>query len=256
MCLSKIIVKFLVPKIKIEKFDNFIFVGPHPDDIEIACGATVSKLIRLGKNVHFIIATDGSLGSNDVVSKEDLKSIRKNEAIEASKVFGVKSISFLDFSDGGQYTQEDINEKLYKKIVEIGAEIVFTPDPTLFNELHPDHIKVANATGHAALMSGLKLLAKDFDMEVSIPVQHILYYYTDKPNFYIKTKKEDVFKQISALSKHESQVNQVTEGRSNMSLFKLLIKFQSKRMGLKRLSLNAEGYRLSSTIQWHCFNVK
>ena len=44
-----------VPVPKIDQFERYLFVGPHPDDIEVACGATVAKLVSLGKKVTFIV---------------------------------------------------------------------------------------------------------------------------------------------------------------------------------------------------------
>lgn len=38
---------------KIEALDSFLFVGPHPDDIEVACGGTVAKLASSGKKITF-----------------------------------------------------------------------------------------------------------------------------------------------------------------------------------------------------------
>ena len=37
----------------IEKFNKILCLAPHPDDIELGCGGTVSKLIELGKEVHY-----------------------------------------------------------------------------------------------------------------------------------------------------------------------------------------------------------
>ena len=34
---------------------NVVFIGPHPDDIEIGCGAFVSLLKRKGAKVTFIV---------------------------------------------------------------------------------------------------------------------------------------------------------------------------------------------------------
>ncbi len=59
------ILKKAVPIPKLTNFDRFLFVGPHPDDIEVSCGGTVARLTSLGKTVTFAIVTDGSVGSID-----------------------------------------------------------------------------------------------------------------------------------------------------------------------------------------------
>ncbi|MBQ8873262.1 MAG: PIG-L family deacetylase, partial [Clostridia bacterium] len=38
-----------MPLPKLLKQQKFLFVGPHPDDIEVACGSTVAKLVKMGK---------------------------------------------------------------------------------------------------------------------------------------------------------------------------------------------------------------
>lgn len=47
------LLKKAVPVPKIEALDSFLFVGPHPDDIEVACGGTVAKLASSGKKITF-----------------------------------------------------------------------------------------------------------------------------------------------------------------------------------------------------------
>ena len=39
----------------LEKFNKILCLAPHPDDIELGCGGTVSKLIELGKEIHYCI---------------------------------------------------------------------------------------------------------------------------------------------------------------------------------------------------------
>ena len=44
MSISSAVIKLAAPLPKIEQFDSFLFIGPHPDDIEIGAGATAAKL--------------------------------------------------------------------------------------------------------------------------------------------------------------------------------------------------------------------
>ena len=39
------ILKTIAPLPDIEKYKRIMFVGPHPDDIEIGAGATLSKMV-------------------------------------------------------------------------------------------------------------------------------------------------------------------------------------------------------------------
>ena len=40
-------------------YKNVLVVGPHPDDIEIGAGGFISRLIRKGYKVTYLICTDG-----------------------------------------------------------------------------------------------------------------------------------------------------------------------------------------------------
>ena len=62
MSLTSLALRFAAPPPKIEQFDRILFLGPHPDDIEIGAGATACKLARQGKKVSFLICLDGRYG--------------------------------------------------------------------------------------------------------------------------------------------------------------------------------------------------
>ena len=48
MGLTKLALKIAAPAPRIETFSKYLFIGPHPDDIEIGCGATAAKLAKQG----------------------------------------------------------------------------------------------------------------------------------------------------------------------------------------------------------------
>ena len=62
MSLTRIALKFAAPLPHLENFDRYLFIGPHPDDIEIGAGATAARLRSMGKEVCFLICTDGRYG--------------------------------------------------------------------------------------------------------------------------------------------------------------------------------------------------
>lgn len=75
-----------------------IIFSPHPDDESLGCGGTIIRKTRSGAAVTLVYMTDGS-GSHDLISRDELKAIRKNESLHASRVLGVASTHFLDFED-------------------------------------------------------------------------------------------------------------------------------------------------------------
>ena len=107
----KLLLKKAVPIPRIEDYASYLFIGPHPDDIEVAAAPTVAKLTAAGKRVDFLIATDGCMGSLDGrLSGRRLAEIRKEEALASSKQLGAASVTFLDFEDGGKYSVEALSE--------------------------------------------------------------------------------------------------------------------------------------------------
>ena len=81
------ILKRVIPIPKIMNFDRFLFIGPHPDDIELSCAPTVKKLTEEGKTVAFLIATDGRMGALDEkLFGDELVTVRQNEAKASAKL--------------------------------------------------------------------------------------------------------------------------------------------------------------------------
>ena len=48
MSLTRLALRFAAPVPQVESFHRYLFVGPHPDDIEIGAGATAAKLTAGG----------------------------------------------------------------------------------------------------------------------------------------------------------------------------------------------------------------
>ena len=122
MSFTKFIIDIAVKNPKIESYNNYLFIGPHPDDIEIGAGATVSKLKKLNKKVTFLICLDGRFGKENLkedISCEQLIEIRKNECLESAKLLGVDNCLFLSLCDGGQYSDREVLEGIAKTINDI-----------------------------------------------------------------------------------------------------------------------------------------
>ena len=64
---------------------DVIAVGAHPDDVEIACGGTLAKLVRQGYRVGIVDLTDG-----EPTPGSPGPEVRLAEAAEAAKILGVQ----------------------------------------------------------------------------------------------------------------------------------------------------------------------
>ena len=93
MSLTSLIVKIAAPLPDIESFDRYLFIGPHPDDIETGAGATAAKLAAAGKTVCFLICTDGRYGDGGTELRgEKLAQCRERECIASAKRLGVTDV--------------------------------------------------------------------------------------------------------------------------------------------------------------------
>lgn len=70
---------------------DVVAVAPHPDDLEISCGGTIAKLVKLGYKVGMIDMTDGEPTPLSVGPVERLA-----EAKRAAEILGVAVRETLD----------------------------------------------------------------------------------------------------------------------------------------------------------------
>jgi len=237
-----------VPVPKIDQFERYLFVGPHPDDIEVACRATVAKLVSLGKKVTFIVCTDGRIGSLDEsLTSEQIVEIRRQEALASAKLLGVDDVVFLHFHDGGNYTADELANALVPHILQMQPQMVFCPDHTVPSECHPDHLKTGQAVTKAVFLASWPKLTAQLDLEGSAPNINLAYYYTHKPNRYFGIKK---FRKVhlDAIACHKSQFDE-----NNLKVFKTYFGVRQLRFGLRSGKGRADGYRVLSPTHQHCF---
>jgi LmbE family N-acetylglucosaminyl deacetylase len=248
--LSKIL-KIALPPPKILDCEKFLFVGPHPDDIEIGAGATVYKLTSLGKKVKFLICTDGRYGTDDIsMDDQKLIAVRKEEAIKAAAHLGVNDVEFLPYPDGGDYDRYDMTKSIAKVICTFRPDIIFAPDPKLTTELHIDHINVGEAASNAFIMSGIAKMAAELGVE-GISAKGIAFYFTNRPNQYVKTSNI-IKKQLEAIKLFESQFPNTPEWQENLRGMMLYIRLRATRFGMKRFWKSADGFCVLGGLHAHC----
>ena len=98
MSLTARIAALAAPLPRLESFQRYLFIGPHPDDIEVGAGATAAKLCAMGKEVSFLICTDGRFGLGNApagTTPEQLAELRRRESVTAAAVLGVTEGRFL-----------------------------------------------------------------------------------------------------------------------------------------------------------------
>ena len=124
--------------------------GAHPDDVEIACGATVAQAVARGPEVHILDLTRGEMGSNG--SPE----LRAEEAGEAARILGVVGRRQAGLPDGGLRSEDAAQGLILAGIIrELRPELIILPAP---ENRHPDHDAAHRLLKDASFRAGLARL--------------------------------------------------------------------------------------------------
>lgn len=248
MSITRLALKFAAPAPQVEQFSRYLFIGPHPDDIEIGAGATAAKLVAAGKKVCFLICTDGRFGSREI-APEALIGIRQKEARASAQALGVDDVRFLPLCDGGFYEMRKLIDEIAKVVGEFQPEVIFAPDCCTSSECHPDHRNAGRAAAEIAYFAPYAKIMAGHGAKPA-PVKALAYYMTAKPNRFVKTSGALVKQQMSAIFDcHKSQFPEASgEGKAIATYLRL----RAADFGLRRLRAHAEGFRVLGVTQMHC----
>lgn len=114
-----------------DPFSSAVVLFAHPDDAEYMCGGTTAKWAKEGCEVHYVVCTDGSAGSNDPgARREDVAPVREREQRGAADVLGVKSVTFLGEPDGMLEVTLATRKKVCREVRRLRPEVLVAPDPS------------------------------------------------------------------------------------------------------------------------------
>ena len=250
MSLTRLVLRFAAPVPQVESFQRYLFVGPHPDDIEIGAGATAAKLTAAGKQVTFLVCTDGRFGLEHApkgTTTETLAKLRQAEARASAQALGVTDVRFLYFSDGGAYDLEALVKAMAQIVGDVQPELIFAPDPDVTSECHIDHRSAGEAAKRLAFFAPFPEVMAQYGAAPA-PVQALAFYMTAKPNRFVKTNGL-LHQQLDAILCHRTQFPQDSEAFKSLSLY---LKLRSVDFGLRSLKGRAEGFRVLGQTHMHC----
>ncbi len=251
MSLTRLVLRFAAPVPKVETFERYLFIGPHPDDIEIGAGATAAKLAAAGKQVTFLICTDGRYGlehAPEGTTPEQLIELRKAEAVASAKALGVTDVRFLGFSDGGFYDFEDLVKAAAQVAGEVRPEMILAPDPDVTSECHVDHRNAGEAAKRLAFFAPFTEIMAQYGAAAA-PARAVAFYMTAKPNRFVKTSMGLLNRQLSAVLCHRTQFSKDSDAFRSVALY---LKLRAADFGLRSLRFQAEGFRVLGKTQMHC----
>ncbi len=190
-----------------------LVVAAHPDDADFGAGGTAALLARAGWEVRYLVATDGSKGSDDpAFTPELLVSTREEEQRVAATHLGVQSVGFLGFTDGELTYSRDLLGAITREIRTFQPYAVYThdPEPVVINEgfiNHSDHRVTGLATVDAVYPTARDRLNFPEHIAAGLPAHKVRELYlwgSNQPNCDIDISSV-IDAKIEALLLHESQ---------------------------------------------------
>ena len=247
MSLTKLVLRFAAPLPKLESFQRYLFLGPHPDDIEIGAGATAAKLADKGKDVCFLVCTDGRFGTDRApagLTGDTLAALRREEAGASASLLGVHDLRFLSFRDGGFYDARELQRAIAEAVSSFRPDVVLAPDPCVTSECHTDHLNVGEAARRVACFASNPGIMEGLGLSPA-PVQALAFYMTAKPNCFVKTSGYLERQLRSIYDCHKSQV----PARDSVEVY---LKLRAADFGIRSFRGCAEGFRVLGRTQMHC----
>ena len=222
------------------KVDILAFAA-HPDDIEISCGGSIIKHIKMGYKVAIVDLTQGELGTRGSVET------RRREASYASKILGISARENLKMSDGFFEASEENKKKIIVAIRKYQPQIIFSNS---IHDRHPDHGKASKLVSESCFLSGLSKIETKFEnnLQEAWRPESIYNYIQDyyiKPDFIVDIT-EFIDLKIKAIKAFESQFYnpKSTEPETPISdaFFFEFIKARARQFGRLIKTEFAEGF--------------
>jgi LmbE family N-acetylglucosaminyl deacetylase len=136
---------------------DVIAVGAHPDDVEIACGGTLARLVEQGYQVGIVDLTDGEPTPHSPGPEH-----RRAEAIKAAETLGVGTRVILDLPNRRLFDTFEARVALAKEFRKFRPKVVigFGAKTPLAS---PDHWQAMQITDAAVFYSRLTKWDEHFD---------------------------------------------------------------------------------------------
>jgi LmbE family N-acetylglucosaminyl deacetylase len=191
---------------------DVLVIAAHPDDAEFGVAGSVARWTRSGREVVYVVCTDGSKGTSDrLVKPRELAALRQEEQWAAARVLGVGEVVFLHHPDQELEDTPSFRKEIVRLIRAYRPETVVTSDPYRRYLWHRDH----RITGQVVLdavfpLARDHLAYPDLLAEGLEPhkVREILFWAAEESNHRIDITDTFPLK-VAALLCHKSQVEEL-----------------------------------------------
>ena len=190
---------------------HVLVIAPHPDDAETRSAGSVARWVREGKEVVYIVCTNGDKGTSDrSVKPEQLAKTREKEQMAAAKILGVRKVIFMRHPDQGLEDTPVFRKEIVRLIRLYRPRIVATSDPYRRYFWHRDHRIAGQVTLDAVFPYARDHLAYPDLLEEGLEphkVEEMLFWASEDINLRIDVT--DTFDlKIAALRCHKSQLRE------------------------------------------------
>jgi bacillithiol biosynthesis deacetylase BshB1 len=172
-------------------------IAAHRDDVELTCGGTLIKAVKLGQRTAIVDLTQGEMGTRGSAA------LRGQEADRAAEILGCSARETLGLPDAGIENTPATREALARVIRRFQPRVVIAP---ALEGRHPDHRIAAQLIRDACFVAGLAKVAPDVPKHRPHKIVHSLAYRQDfiRPTFVVDISDE--FEQkMAAVRCYESQ---------------------------------------------------
>jgi LmbE family N-acetylglucosaminyl deacetylase len=198
---------------------HVLVIAPHPDDAETRSAGSVARWVREGKDVVYVVCTNGDKGTGDPTLKpEELVGIREKEQMAAAEILGVREVIFLKHPDQQLEDSPDFRREIVRLIRTYRPDTIITIDPYERYLSHRDHRKTGLVTLEAIAPAGTDTAAfSDLSKKGLKPhrVKELLFCGFEGHDYHVDiTGTFDI--KIAALKCHRSQVGDRSEFFNHM----------------------------------------
>lgn len=197
-------------------------LSAHPDDAEFTCGGSLAHWASKGWQIHLVVCTDGSKGSQNLGDDPDaLAAIRRAEQADSARLLGVHEVIWLGHPDGELAQIANLREELARLIRQHRPARLLAWDAWRPYQLHPDHRAAGLAALDAILAAGNPHF---YPAQLQPPhcltphkVEEAYLYGSHQPDEWVDiTSTFD--RKMAAIECHRSQVDSLRDMARKMSL--------------------------------------
>jgi len=214
---------------------NVLIVSAHPDDETYGAGATIAKLTSEGINVELVIYTKAYSPEWD----EKEIQIRKDEALNASKILGIKKVHFLDYLTTKLDVTpiRDLISDLNSLIRKNNFDTIFIP---FIGDMHQDHRRIFEVAVSVAKPTPDQVINRVITYETLSSTEYGTPIFEKPfiPNYYVNIKNY-LQQKISAVLCYKLEIKEFPHPRSEEA-----VKIKAKNRGIEVGLEFAEAFRI------------